>query len=314
MNPSKFSLADVLSILAALAFGSFCFLGLNFQSLGNVPKSIITASIITVLLFGTVFIAKQLKSTSKNFKTCLIAEVLLLLIFTSLLVFFTYMPFSHYFTVASKNTEIVSKIQTSITKAENAFATYESYAKNRKDIYKSKLESVVAAKKTNPSEYDNYGFKNEAPAGMQVNKKMENINANLFPTNYSDTLSQKGIKEVATNWLLDAKNTTANWKPIGITNIVVDIETKSNEWLSTLIEISKTREKGEEAVDFNYALTFDDIKQHFTTIEKPSFTCLLLALLMWVLMVLSWFTTKRHTKFPGFKLLFGKSQSSNNEL
>jgi predicted membrane protein len=314
MNQTKFSLADVLTILTALGFGYMCFLGTNFYTLGNVPKSVTAALIITILLFSTAFTAKRLKRTSVNFKTRFIWEMAVLAVFTLLLVVFTYMPFSHYFTVSAKKSEIVSKIQTSITQAENMFPAYEAYAESRKDLYNSKLKSVMSAVGTNPTEYTNYGFKNGIPAETQLNKKMGDLNADLFPTNYSDLATKKGIKEVATNWLLDAKNTTASWKPIGITNVVVEVESKSNEWLYTLVEISKIREKGEQQEDFSYTLTFNDIKKHFTTVEKPSSTSLLIASFMWVLMMLSYFVTKRHTRFPGFKLLFNTSQASNNEL
>jgi hypothetical protein len=314
MNQSKFSLADVLSILTALAFGFLCFLGTNFYTLGDASKSIKVALIITILLFSTAFIAKLLKRTSVNFKTRFILEMILLVVFTLLFVLFTFIPFSHYFTVSAKKDIIVSKIQISITQAENMFPAYELYAENRKELYNSKLKSVVYAKDTNPTEYDNYGFKTEIPDETQLNKKMGDLHADLFPTNYSDTASQKGIKEVATNWLLDAKNTTKSWKPIGIINVVVDIESKSNEWVSTLVEISKNQEKGEQAIDFSYPLTFDAIKQYFTIVEMPSLTSLLIALLMWVLMMLSWFVTKRHTRFPGFKLLLGSRRNTNNEI
>ena len=313
MNQSKFSLADVLSILTALAFGFLCFLGTNFYTLGDAPKSIKVALIITILLFSTAFIAKLLKRTSVNFKTRFILEMVLLVVFTLLFMLFTFMPFSHYFTVSAKK-DIISKIQISITQAENMFPAYELYAENRKELFNSKLKSVVYAKDTNPTEYDDYGFKTEIPDETQLNKKMGDLHADLFPTNYSDTASQKGIKEVATNWLLDAKNTTKSWKPIGIINVVVDIESKSNEWVSSLVEISKNKEKGEQAIDFSYPLTFDAIKQYFTIVEKPTLTSLLIALLMWVLMMLSWFVTKRHTRFPGFKLLLGSRRNTNNEI
>jgi hypothetical protein len=296
MNQSKFSLADVLTILTALGFGFICFLGTNFYTLGNVPKSIMVALIITILLFSTAFTAKLLKRTSVNFKTRFISEMVLLVLFTLLMLLFTYMPFSHYFTVSAKNTMIVNKIQTSITQAENMFPAYESYAENRMGLYIGKLKSVIAAKGPKPSEYEKFGFKNGIRDETQLNKKMENIFATLFPTNYSDSLTQKGIKEVAMNWLLDAKSTTVNWKPIGITNVVVDIEDKSNEWLSMLIEISEKEEKNEHPEYFQYAMTTDDIKQYFTTVEKTSNTSLLFAFLTWVLMLLSWFVTKRSTK------------------
>jgi hypothetical protein len=319
MKQSKLPLKDVLTILTALGFGFFCFLGTNFYTLGNVTKSITVAIIITILLFSTAFTAKLLKGTSVNFKPRFIWEVILLVVFTLLFVFFTYMPFSHFFTVLANQSVIEIKIKTSITQAENMFPAYEVYAEKRKASYYAKLKTVVTASLISPSTYTNYGFKSGIiPDDTQINKKMHNITFHLFPSNYTDPNTKEGIKEVANKWLLDAEKATVNWKPIGITNVVVDIETKSNEWASTLVKISKIREPGEKYMqtkDFDGKLPPpNDIKQHFTTVEKPSVTSLLIALLMWVLMMLSWFVTKRHTRFPGFKFLFGKSKSSNNTL
>jgi hypothetical protein len=304
MNQSKFSLADLLTVLTAVAFGFLCFLGANFYTLGNVPKSITVAIIITILLFSTAFTAKLLKGTSVNFKPRFIWEVILLVVFTLLFVFFTYMPFSHFFTVLANQSIIEIKIKTSITQAENMFPAYEVYAEKRKASYYAKLNSVISASLNSATQYTNYGFKVGVSNEIQINKKMQNITFQLFPSNYTDPNTKEGIKEVANKWLLDAKNLTVNWKPIGITNVVVDIETKSNEWLSTLVEISKIREPGDKYMqtkDFDGKLPPpNDIKQHFTTVEKPSVTSLLIALLMWVLMMLSWFVTKRSTKSTMF--------------
>jgi len=44
MKQSKFSLADVLTLLTALAFGFICFLGKNFSTLGNTSESITWAA------------------------------------------------------------------------------------------------------------------------------------------------------------------------------------------------------------------------------------------------------------------------------
>jgi FlaA1/EpsC-like NDP-sugar epimerase len=160
MNQSKFSLADVLTILTALAFGFLCFLGTNFYTLGNTTKSITAAVIIAFLLFSTAYSAKLLKRTSVNFKTCFIWEIILLVIFTLLFVFFTYMPFSHYFTVSTKQTVIISKIQKIIAQAQNMFTTYEKNAKERINTYKGQIESAVDNKGRKPSDYyEKFGFK-----------------------------------------------------------------------------------------------------------------------------------------------------------
>lgn len=325
MNQSKFSLADVLAVLAALAFGFVCFMGANFLNIDNdkvwgmshTTGCVVMALVCSVLLFATAFGAKLLKRTSHNFKTCFVLEVILLTLFVLFAVFFATKtsPFPHYFTVTAQKSEIKSKLQTSITQAENMFAEYESYAENRKNLYKNKLKSVVAAKNIDQNEYEAYGFKSN---GISDDKKIETemftIDAVLFPTNYSDTVARNGIKEVATEWLQDAKNTTNSWKPIGIVSVVKDIEKNSNEWFSTLATLSIARGKNENASDFGPPPSFNDVKTYFTKLDSPTLISIGLAVLAYVLMLLSWFVTKRSTRFPGLKFLFGLGKSSDNEL
>ena len=326
MNQSKFSLADVLTVLAAIAFGFVSFLGANFLNINNdivwgMPHTVgcgAMAIFIAVLLGGTAFGAKILKRTDGNFKTCFVWEVILLALFALFAFFFASKPspFPHYFTVTTQNAEIQSKLQTSITQAENMFAAYESYAENRENLYKNKLKSVAAAKSTMPSEYTNYGFEsNGISDDSQIDTKMFTVHADLFPTNYSDPAANNGTKEVATLWLQGAKSTTnSSWKLMGIVSVVNDIEKNSNEWLNTLVELSKVREQGEQATDFEYPLSFSDVKTHFTKLISPTGLSLGLSVLAYVLLLLSWFVTKRSTRFPGFKFLFSLGTSRDNEL
>ena len=90
----KFSLAVVINLLAALTFGYFCFLGANFYTLGDKGKSITVAVIISLLLIGTSLGAKLLKQTHRNFKSRFIWEIILLVLFTVLIGYFTFFPFS----------------------------------------------------------------------------------------------------------------------------------------------------------------------------------------------------------------------------
>jgi uncharacterized membrane protein YidH (DUF202 family) len=129
MKQSRFSLADLITVLTSIAFGFICFLGKNFSTLGDTSISITWAAIITVSLAGTAFLAKLLKRTKRNFKTNSILEKVVLLLFTVLTVYFAYSPFSHYFNVSAKKTEIQNKLQTSITQVENMFAEYEHMLK-----------------------------------------------------------------------------------------------------------------------------------------------------------------------------------------
>lgn len=311
MKQIKISLADVLAVVAALAFGFVCFLGANFLNIGNdkvwgmshTPGCVVIALFIAALLFGTAFGAKLLKRTSRNFKTSFVWEVILLVLFVLFAVFFATKtsPFSHYFTVTQQKLEINSKLQASITQAENMFVAYEKYTDKRKNLYKYKLQSVVAAKRINPAEYVKYGFNPTSGVSdaSQIDTKMFTVHADLFPTNYSDTTAHNGIKEVATKWLQYAKTTTNSWIPIGIVTAVNDIEKNSNEWLNNLVTLSQVREPGEQAEDFEYELKFEDVKTHFTKLGSSSLRSIGLAVLAYILMLLSWFVTKRSTRAVG---------------
>ena len=291
MNQSKFSLADVFTLVAALGYGFVCFLSSNFYTLGDTSGSIVLSVIIALLLFGTAFGAKLLKRTSRNFKTSRILEIVCLVLFTGLTIFFAYSPFPHYFVVLEQKAVVESKLAASITQAESMFSEYERYAQKRENSYRNILESAVTSKSTNPSRYLAYGFEsNSVSDDNQIQNKMFAIHADLFPSNY------KEMKKVDSTWLGDSRKTVESWKSIGIVSVVKEVEQNSDEWLKKLVEFSKAREKGEQAEDFTYTLSFDDVKSHFTTLGKPTPLSLGLALLIYLLMLLSWMISSRNTK------------------
>jgi hypothetical protein len=180
------------------------------------------------------------------------------------------------------------------------FAEYERYASNRETLYRNKLSSVAAAKSVNPTEYAKYGFENSGVAdGTQIENKMFTVHADLFPSNYED------MKQVYSTWLANARNTVESWKPIGVVAVVNEVEKNSNEWLGKLVSLSSVREKGEQAADFAYTLSFSDVKSNFTTLGAPTSLTIGLAVLAYMLMLLSYCISSRSTKSSrGFRALF----------
>ncbi len=309
MNQTKFSLADVITLLAAIAFGFVCFLGTHFFTLGNTSQSIILAVIISVLLSATALGAKWLKRTNGNFKTCFIWEMILLIFFTSLTVFFTYSPFSHYFVVSDQKKVIQRDFNFSITQVENMFTEYEKYAQTRKGLYKGKIESVVTNKYVNPPNYTAFDFKNTGGSDLiQIKNKMNMMHTDLFPSNF------KAMKTADSTWLAKSREIVNNWKPISIVVVLNTIEQNSNQWLDELVQLSTIREKNEITVNFNYPLPISSMKVFFTTLGKPTPLSIGLAIILYLLMLLSWIVSKRHTRFPGLKLVFGTGKSADNEL
>ena len=305
MNQLKFSKADVFILIGAMLLGVVCFLGINFYTLGNKPLSLSWAIGIAGTLGGTAFLATVWKRTSCNFKTYFVLEVLFLILFTLSMGIVSYKIFPHYFVVSGQRTEIQSKLTASITQAENMFTEYERYAENRKELYRDKLRGVAAAQNINPSEYVAYGFeRNGVSNDRQIENKMFVLHANLFPTNHEE------MKQIASNWLTDASHTLNNWWAwnFEIVDVVNKVEKNSQDWLEkgvvvnktdtlkSLIKLSTIRGIGEQAEDFAFNLSFDDVKKYFTTLGSPTLLSTGLAALIYLLMLLSYLISKRSTK------------------
>jgi len=317
MNNTTFSLADLIALLTALLFGFVCYLGANFYTLGHVADSFLLSIIITILLFGTALGAKLLKRTSRNFKSCFIWEVVMLVLFTIFLVYFSFTAFPHYFTVSGQRAVIQSKLNASISQTANMFADYELYAESREKLFKSRLQSVAKGKLGCDSCYTACGFKhNGVLDSVQINNKIRTLHLVLFPNNY------RQMKEADSLWLANTKNTLNNswaWN-LGVVDIVNNIEQNSNNSLRTLINHTTKLEKCEsnQTVEFsinskNPNITSQvDVKSHFTTLDSPKRLSIGLSIVTYIIMLISWLITKRHTRFPGLKILFGSGGLKSN--
>ena len=314
MSQSKFSLADLLTVLGTLGFGFFCFLSVNFLTLGDTTLSIIWAVIISLILGGLAFGVKLVKRTSRNFKTFIIWEWVLIFLFV-VVAFFAIFPFSHYFVVTAQKENIQNKVVSNITQAEGLFIAYESYADNRLNIYKSRLNSIVAAKRVNPEEYKNFGFVEGTDDNTQVENKMFSLKAQLYPSNYSE------MKQIDSDWLSDAKDKVTSWSPTGIVKVVNTLKIEISSWNGQLKSYSSFRAKGETATDFDFPLSFDDVSGIFKQRTTPNPIALLIGFGLYLLMMLSYFITKRDTRSPlrgnfikGLKLIFRVGSVRENEL
>lgn len=311
MNQSKFSLADLLIVLGALCFGFFCFLSLNFLTLGDTTTSMIGAVVISFVLGGLAFGLKLLKRTSRNFKTCIIFESFLIILFL-VVSFLAIMPFSHFFVVSAQQESIKFKVLSSIVQAEGLFTDYETYANKRLNIHRNNLMSVVYAKALNPLDYKNYGFIDGIDDNRQVYNEILSLKFQLYPTNYSQ------MKQIDSVWLADAKDKVTSWSPLGIVKVVNTLNAEVLSWNQQLKSYSSFRaRKGEEGYpvfDSAAKLTFDDVSGIFTKRSTPNTVALIFGIGTYLLMMLSYFITKRHPRFPGLRVVFGTGGNKENEL
>lgn len=305
MNQSKFTLADLLTIIFAGVYSAFCFLSFNFISLGNKNSSLFWAAFIFVILTGLAMGAKLLKRSSVNFRASIIGEWILLLLFVCASFLFVF-SFSHFFGVTAKKEAIRTDIKASVVGAEQLFVEYEKYADNRLLVYKNRLESVAAAKEINPTEYRAYGFWGNASDSIQIVNKLFILRSELYPVDYEEK------KKAKIDWLAEAQRTMADWKPIGIVDVVNSLETNINEWYAELAAYSLFKAKGEEAVAFEHSLATQAVSNQFTELASPTPLSIVVACILYLLMLLSYLITRRHPRYPGFGVVFGGGGSRRN--
>ena len=304
LNVGEITFVLLCTFAVSAVFGFICFLSLNFLSLGETVPSIVFSIIFALLLSIPVFVAICLKKTSRPTKFKIIWEGVLLFLFVVFAFVFVF-PFSHYFTVSSQKAVIQSKLITNIEQAVGMFDAYEDYANNRLHIYDGRLRSVANAQNVNPSQFRDFGFEDGQNVNEQIDRKMFTLRARLFPSNYED------IKRVASAWLAEQKNTIANWSPTGIVKIVNSAESEITAWRNELKQLSSFRAQGENSVDFEFPLTFDDVTDKITELGSLSRLSILIALVLYAIILLPYRAIRRHPRFPGCKTLF-KSKSNNH--
>lgn len=312
MSYSKFSLADLLTVLGALVFGFICFLSLNFLTLGDITQSVIWACLISCVLGGLAFGVKLIKSTSGNFKTYIILEWTLLALFF-ITAFVAFFPFSHYFAVSAQKEEIQKEVLKCTSQAEGLFGDYENnYANPRLSMYKKALNSIVLAKKIDSNGYRNFGFSDTRDDSTQIAIKVFALRAQLYPTNYNQ------MKQVDSIWLAEAKGKVSPWSPIGIVTVVNTLEQEITSWRDQLIIYSSYRAKGEDEslLDYNYPFTFNHVSDRFITSRNPPFMAIIISILLYTLMLFSYIFTKRSSKssYTLFSFFRSKDKSLDDEI
>lgn len=308
MNQSKFSLADLLTLMGAVTFGFLLFLGYNFLTLGDTNQSIILATSFALALGIIAYVVKKLKGVSRNFKTNIISEAILILIFL-LVSFFAISPFSHYFAVSQEKEQIQGTILSNISEAEGLFDAYDTYVDNRISLYERKLKSIIQARNVNPSQYTEFGFVQGTSDETQLKTKLDALTYKLKPSNYSEMKDNL-------NWLSKSKSKVENWSPTGVVVIVKTLNKEVSSWSTKLKENSAYRQTGEEATDFDSSISFDEVSTVFTEKKSPTPLGIAIGLAFYVMTLFSYLISKRHDRIRGnvLKLLFGISTSDDKEL
>jgi hypothetical protein len=314
MNQSKFSLADVFSVIAAMTFGFVCFLSINFLSMGDTMSAAIIASIIALILAGLPLIAKFLKRTRKNFKTSLFFELFFLFCFF-LVAFILVNPFSHFFSVFAKKEEMQDKLLANFSVSNNIFTLYEAYANNRIDNYSILLNTAILAEEVNLDEFEKFGFEPGVDPKIQVESRKNTLKKVLFPPNYTE------IKNNFYDWLSESSGKIEVWSPIAIVDVINSVNFEIEAKKEKLQEWSKFCAPYEiPCNEFKYDIKIEDVSIVFKEVDKnsPNLFSVIIAVVLYVFMLFSYFIASRPIGplsvdfFSGLKVLFFPSKKSDN--
>lgn len=294
MTQSKFSLADLISLLTGIGFGFICFLGFNFYSFGDTRLSIFVASVITLLMIGTSMIAIRLKRTNRNFKIRRIWEILFLFLFTAFTVCFTYFPFSHYFSVTNNEVEIQNKLSKNLGQVDKLYEDYKKYYERQEGKYKGRLGSAILNYElgNDTSQFLELGLIQNQNISYEVQKRsfIDKFKRDLFPRDFNEKRKKDSI------YVENSMNIIYNWKfkPIGIFEMIKNLEDVIVSTKEQLINLSKNGDH--KIIPFAPVTSVGELKTLFETIGKPTVTSMVLGFVVWVLMLLSYFTSKRSNK------------------
>jgi len=288
MNKIKFSLAAVFALIAAVIFGWFFFLGINFMNKGDFQKSILMTLAACLLLFLMVLLIRKIKSTKRNFKNNAIIELFLLLIYLMLAVV-AFVPFAHYFTVLSRKTEIKNKMDLGIDSVKKRFVDYEACANNSILFESGRLDIAILGKVPDPDNYRAAGFKDNGIAdNFQKTILLDNYKDDFLPAKY-DTL-----KKYADNWLDDARSAFDKWKPISLMNVVNSIEKEANGWIAQI-----RRYNSKSASCMGGPFSFASVDKELIERSTPSLVPILFALGLFLVLLLPYIVAIRSPRHPG---------------
>ncbi|MDR2693353.1 MAG: hypothetical protein LBB74_03965 [Chitinispirillales bacterium] len=308
----------VLIVLGAVGFGFGCFLGMDFYTLGDKTQSITVAAVAAGVLLALAVALAHLKRTYGNFKVCFIAEMILLIVFFGAAGYFAYSDLSHYFVVTKQRNKIQNKLDECITNTEKMFTEYDGYVKKRKDFYERYLAGLADsnAKKTRWSEYTGvyYDTTGRVSDLTQREELLFKLTTELCPSNYDK------MKQVSSSWLGEARGVVKNWspidivKPIGIVDVVNNVEQNSKAWRDTLVSLSKYRQKKEDAENFAGRLSFDntlsDVKGRFRErgdiMARLNVMAVATTLVLVALMLVYWLWPGRSSKFKVLDWILGR--------
>lgn len=309
----QFSWGHIFAFLALIVVAYVSFVGFTYLTNGNFENAAIGMS-VTLILYAIFFIgAQQLKASGRNMSRKIILERIF--IFGSPIIFIGGMiSMSHFWTVTSRNDEIVAVFTKSIEEAKQLFSDYESYSNQRIDAYEKTLNRIIINQTTDKKSFNNAGFNENREVDIQKKNMVETLQLKLLSQNYDD------LKTVAVEWI-DHANQGASTLNVFLLGNTQEIKSALNDWETQLKEFS-AKELSNEAIlaevpQFNSDGAksaiggIESLTNLFTTQRFPTFAAIIFGIVIYLMLLFPYLLQDRHTK--SVYRLIGNEQSQQTQ-
>jgi hypothetical protein len=300
----KLTWASLIVIIALIVYALVLFLSVNF--IADV-SSLYTKPILYSLSLGFIaFLLAGVKRARGNFSQFLLIEWGLLALFVGMALWF--LPyFAHFFNISDNKTGVQNALLMNLSKADSVWINYDRHVKNRIQCCESDMKSAFALhnKGLNNTHFNNFVFKNGVSQNVQIKTQLNNLSKKLMPGNYA------GDKSSDSASIESARVVVQEWKALGlprINSMFKEFAEKANYFQ----EVDTFKLRGEKpCVSFTYTPNYVDLSTYYTTVNKPTAMPTIYAILLYILMLLSWLVAERNFKSPGMLFFFRKGMKND---
>lgn len=293
----KFAWGCIIAFLALIIVSYFSFVGFTYLTNGNFTYALI-GMLLTDIVYALFFLgAQNMKASGVKIARKIVWERIF--IFGSPIIFLAGMiSMSHFWTVKSRDAEIVKTFTSSITGAKQLFNDYETYAEKRIETYTNTLNQIIANKDANPKAFQEAGFE-AGIASIQRDNMVETLKLQLLSKNYED------LKKSATGWIDNANQGATTWNVFLLGN-TREIKEAIGNWENQLKSFS-AKELSNEAMKApvekftsggakNAIAGIEGLTTSFTTKGFPNVTAILFGVLIYFMLLVPYILQDRHTK------------------
>ncbi len=296
----KFTWGHIIAFLALIFLSYVAFVGVSYMTNGDFIKAGVAVVAIDIVLFVLFIGAQKAKAATRKFKRWIIIERLL--VFSSPVLFVVVMvPFAHFWTVHSRNDEIVGNFTEAINASKQMFDDYESYAHRRIESYSALLGTVIADKAENPGAFRSCGFVAEK-AAVQKENFVHTLRLQLLSSNYDS------LKTEANKWIEASSDGASTWNVFLLGN-TREIRSAIHGWNKQLAGYAGSKLTNEETNgnrvepfgEYNASLNTVDarlghLERLFVTKDFPPAHACLIGVLLYFSLLFPYFLQDRHTK------------------